>query len=60
MEVDFPIEELASSSGEALAVLHWRANTDGYDLEFVLALRLSPLRQLLLAAPLEPKIYPCW
>ncbi|CAG8930199.1 unnamed protein product [Penicillium salamii] len=65
IELDFLIEGLASSNGEALAVLHWCANTDGYDLEFVLALRLSPfrlspLRRLLLAAPLEPKIYPRW
>ncbi|CAG8092638.1 unnamed protein product [Penicillium salamii] len=36
IEMRFPITTLASSIGEALAVIHWCANVDGYDIEFVL------------------------
>ncbi|KAJ5100001.1 zinc finger protein-domain-containing protein [Penicillium argentinense] len=36
VEMKFPIEKLAASIGEALAIIHWSANVDAYDIEFVL------------------------
>lgn len=33
---NLPVEEYAKHIGEALAVIHWRANVSGYDVEFVL------------------------
>ncbi|KAI8711583.1 DUF3669 domain-containing protein [Fusarium sp. LHS14.1] len=36
IELDLPVSSYASAIGEALAVIHWAANVDGYDVEFVL------------------------
>lgn len=37
VDLDLPVNDYASAIGEALAVIHWQANVDGYDIEFVLA-----------------------
>lgn len=34
--LDLPVCDFARTMGEALAVIHWDANVDGYDMEFVL------------------------
>ncbi|OIW25607.1 hypothetical protein CONLIGDRAFT_582051 [Coniochaeta ligniaria NRRL 30616] len=36
MDILLPVHEYAAAMGEALAVMHWAANVDGYDVEFVL------------------------
>jgi hypothetical protein len=36
LELDLPVYDYAVAMGEALAVIHWGANTDGYDIEYVL------------------------
>lgn len=36
IELNFPVNRIATSIGEALAVLHWSAYVDAYDIEFVL------------------------
>ncbi|CAG9990160.1 unnamed protein product [Clonostachys byssicola] len=36
MELKLPILDYSRAIGEALAVIHWRANIDAYDIEFVL------------------------
>ncbi|CAH0043526.1 unnamed protein product [Clonostachys solani] len=36
MELKLPIVDYSRAIGEALAVIHWRANIDAYDIEFVL------------------------
>ncbi|KAL1879433.1 hypothetical protein Plec18167_003887 [Paecilomyces lecythidis] len=36
LELNLPVKLLASTMGEALALIHWSANVDGYDIEFVL------------------------
>lgn len=35
-DLHLPIFDYAHAMGEALAVIHWQANVDGYDIEFVL------------------------
>ncbi|KAJ5747942.1 zinc finger protein-domain-containing protein [Penicillium nucicola] len=36
VEPNLPVKYFASAMGEALAVIHWSAQVDGYDIEFVL------------------------
>ena len=36
VEFNPPVKYFASAMGEALAVIHWSAHVDGYDIEFVL------------------------
>jgi hypothetical protein len=36
LDLDLPVHDYASAMGEALAVTHWHANVDAYDVEFVL------------------------
>ncbi|CAH0021799.1 unnamed protein product [Clonostachys rhizophaga] len=36
LELNLPILDYSRAIGEALAVIHWRANVDAYDIEFVL------------------------
>ncbi|KAJ5688903.1 zinc finger protein-domain-containing protein [Penicillium macrosclerotiorum] len=36
VELKLPVKYFASAMGEALAVIHWSAHVDGYDIEFVL------------------------
>ncbi|KAB5527934.1 zinc finger protein-domain-containing protein [Coniochaeta sp. 2T2.1] len=36
LDLKLPVNYYASAMGEALAVIHWQANVDGYDIEFVL------------------------
>ncbi|KAJ5857890.1 hypothetical protein N7455_008784 [Penicillium solitum] len=36
IELDLPIQHYANAIGQALAIMHWSANVDGYDVEFVL------------------------
>jgi hypothetical protein len=36
VELNLPVKYFASAMGEALAVIHWSAHVDGYDIEFVL------------------------
>ena len=36
LSLKLPVNYYASAMGEALAVIHWQANVDGYDIEFVL------------------------
>jgi hypothetical protein len=36
VDLYLPVGEYAAAIGEALAVMHWQANVDGYDVEFVL------------------------
>ncbi|KAJ9216074.1 hypothetical protein DTO166G4_2318 [Paecilomyces variotii] len=36
LELNLPVKSLASAMGEALALIHWCSNVDGYDIEFVL------------------------
>ncbi|GAD94091.1 hypothetical protein ANI_1_310014 [Paecilomyces variotii No. 5] len=36
LEINLPIKSLAFAMGEALALIHWSANVDGYDIEFVM------------------------
>ncbi|KAI8652144.1 DUF3669 domain-containing protein [Fusarium sp. Ph1] len=36
MNLGIPVSSYASAIGEALAIIHWAANVDGYDVEFVL------------------------
>ncbi|KAJ5539055.1 zinc finger protein-domain-containing protein [Penicillium frequentans] len=36
IELGLPVKNLAIDIGEALAVVHWSAHVDGYDIEFVL------------------------
>ncbi|KAJ5885787.1 zinc finger protein-domain-containing protein [Penicillium tannophilum] len=36
IELGLPVKHLAIDIGEALAVVHWSAHVDGYDIEFVL------------------------
>ncbi|KAJ6107369.1 zinc finger protein-domain-containing protein [Penicillium sp. IBT 18751x] len=36
IELDLPISKIAGAIGEALALVHWTAHVDGYDIEFVL------------------------
>lgn len=36
IELGLPIENYAAAMGEALAIIHWSAHVDGYDIEFVL------------------------
>lgn len=35
-DLNFPVYNLAHAIGEALAIIHWSANVDAYDIEFVL------------------------
>lgn len=51
MDLDLPVSSYASAIGEALAVIHWDANVDGYDVEFVLGSEAS-------ARPQPPKTPP--
>ncbi|KAJ4172399.1 hypothetical protein NW754_002597 [Fusarium falciforme] len=41
MDLDLPVSSYASAIGEALAIIHWAANVDGYDAEFVLGSEAS-------------------
>ncbi|KAJ9398445.1 hypothetical protein DTO282F9_4536 [Paecilomyces variotii] len=36
LELNLPVKSFASAMGEALALIHWSANVDAYDVEFVL------------------------
>lgn len=36
IELGLPVKLYAATMGEALAIIHWAANVDGYDIEFVL------------------------
>lgn len=36
IELELPVKILATAMGEALAIIHWAAHVDGYDIEFVL------------------------
>lgn len=36
LELNIPVMSYAAAMGEALAVIHWAANVDAYDIEFVL------------------------
>ncbi|KAJ5081919.1 zinc finger protein-domain-containing protein [Penicillium alfredii] len=36
VELNLPVELYAAGIGEALAIIHWAANVDGYEVEFVL------------------------
>lgn len=36
IDLRYPVDKLASDMGEALAIMHWSANIDAYDVEFVL------------------------
>ncbi|KAJ6178122.1 hypothetical protein N7519_008583 [Penicillium mononematosum] len=36
IELNLPIQDYARAIGQALAIMHWSANVDGYDVEFVL------------------------
>lgn len=36
IELNLPIQHYARDIGQALAIMHWSANVDGYDVEFVL------------------------
>lgn len=36
LDLNLPVALFAASMGEALAIIHWRANVDAYDIEFVL------------------------
>ncbi|KAJ5381947.1 zinc finger protein-domain-containing protein [Penicillium cataractarum] len=36
LEMELPVLLFASAMGEALAIIHWAAHVDGYDIEFVL------------------------
>jgi hypothetical protein len=36
LELGLPVYDYAQAMGEALAVIHWKAKIDGYDIEFVL------------------------
>ncbi|KAJ5651149.1 zinc finger protein-domain-containing protein [Penicillium longicatenatum] len=36
IELGLPISKMAGAIGEALALVHWAAHVDGYDIEFVL------------------------
>lgn len=36
LELGLPVNDYAEAMGEALAIIHWKANIDGYDIEFVL------------------------
>ncbi|KAK3385677.1 zinc finger protein-domain-containing protein [Podospora didyma] len=36
LQLGLPVEDYAAAMGEALALIHWSANVDGYDIEFVL------------------------
>lgn len=36
LELGLPVLLFASTMGEALAIIHWAAHVDGYDIEFVL------------------------
>ncbi|UPK99905.1 hypothetical protein LCI18_010840 [Fusarium solani-melongenae] len=41
MNLGLPVSSYASAIGEALAIIHWAANVDGYDIEFVLGSEAS-------------------
>ncbi|VUC34854.1 unnamed protein product [Clonostachys rosea] len=45
IDLELPIMDYASTIGEALAVIHWRANVDAYDIEFVLASQAEAVYQ---------------
>lgn len=36
LDLELPVADYAAAMGEALAVIHWQANVDAYDVEFVL------------------------
>lgn len=36
LELNLPVQLFAAAMGEALAIIHWAANVDAYDIEFVL------------------------
>ncbi|KAJ5919135.1 zinc finger protein-domain-containing protein [Penicillium verhagenii] len=36
VELGLPVQKMAGAIGEALAIVHWAAHVDGYDIEFVL------------------------
>lgn len=36
VDLKYPVHSLATAIGEALAIIHWSANVDAYDIEFVL------------------------
>lgn len=36
LDLSLPVASFAAAIGEALAIIHWRANVDAYDIEFVL------------------------
>lgn len=36
LELNLPVTTFAETMGEALAIIHWGANVDAYDIEFVL------------------------
>ncbi|KAM0431281.1 hypothetical protein ACHAPT_005251 [Fusarium lateritium] len=44
-ELNLPVASYASVIGEALAIIHWAANVDGYDIEFVLGSEASTSSQ---------------
>ncbi|KAJ4258166.1 hypothetical protein NW762_008307 [Fusarium torreyae] len=41
IEMNLPVETYARVMGQALAIIHWAANVDGYDIEFVLGSEAS-------------------
>src|SRR5690606_18752349 len=36
LDLNLPVYDYATAIAEALAIIHWAANVDGYDIEFVL------------------------
>ncbi|RSL58242.1 hypothetical protein CEP54_007856 [Fusarium duplospermum] len=54
VDLGLPISSYASAIEEALAVIHWAANVNGYDVEFVLGSEASVSSQLRKAPPLQP------
>ncbi|RSL83038.1 hypothetical protein CEP51_004763 [Fusarium floridanum] len=54
VDLGLPASSYASAIGEALAVIHWVANVDGYDVEFVLGSEASVGSQQQKAPSLQP------
>ncbi|KAF4982129.1 hypothetical protein FZEAL_2189 [Fusarium zealandicum] len=46
IDLQFEASTIASSMGSALAVMHWAAQTDARDVEFVLGSTIQPVRSL--------------
>ncbi|KAF4997106.1 hypothetical protein FDECE_12183 [Fusarium decemcellulare] len=42
VQLDLPVLFYAIAIGEALAIIHWKANVDGYDIEYVLGSEAEP------------------